>query len=263
MGILDSLGSFNPINWIADIGSSFIQDQLQDSNAKDQFNRQDYFTQDAWNKSKEGYQSRYQWTMDDMEKAGLNPIMAASSGFQVGAGPSQNTATAMQAAPVTVNPYSTSAKNQAETSKITEETKKVGVDADKAVAETHEAYSRILKNREETKVATQQERVLVQTMFNMEQDFLLKVKSFQKMDAEIGHMIADTNLKKEQQTKINYEKNVLVQQAREIKAQADHLAKIADVYNGPGGSVLAYIESIMKALNIGIGVGAYGRIGGK
>lgn len=32
------------------------------------------------------YQRRYQWTMQDLKAAGLNPILAASSGFHVGSG---------------------------------------------------------------------------------------------------------------------------------------------------------------------------------
>ena len=37
----------------------------------------------AWLREKEAYQNRYRWTMDDMRKAGLNPILAASGGFNV------------------------------------------------------------------------------------------------------------------------------------------------------------------------------------
>jgi len=34
--------------------------------------------------SKESYQNRYQWTMDDMEKAGMNPIFAYQNGVGTG-----------------------------------------------------------------------------------------------------------------------------------------------------------------------------------
>lgn len=36
--------------------------------------------------NKQNYQHRFQWMMDDMRRAGLNPILAASGGFSPGAG---------------------------------------------------------------------------------------------------------------------------------------------------------------------------------
>lgn len=51
----------------------------------------------AFDRSKNLYASRYQITMKDMRKAGLNPILAASGGFNVGSGITAPVASAGQA----------------------------------------------------------------------------------------------------------------------------------------------------------------------
>lgn len=40
----------------------------------------------AYQRSVQSYRRRYQWAVEDMKRAGLNPILAASGGFQVGSG---------------------------------------------------------------------------------------------------------------------------------------------------------------------------------
>lgn len=60
---------------IAAVAGSAMGGMMGRSNAKQQ--------QDAQNKA---YQQRYQWTMNDLEKAGLNPMLAMNQGAVSGAG---------------------------------------------------------------------------------------------------------------------------------------------------------------------------------
>lgn len=66
--MLGSLGSA-AIGAVGDIGGAFLQNEFNKGRMKDQF---------AYNR--EMYQNRYQWMMEDLRKAGLNPYLVPGLG---------------------------------------------------------------------------------------------------------------------------------------------------------------------------------------
>jgi len=272
MGILSSIGNaignfvsgFNPLSWIGDMGSALLQDQLQDSNAKDAYNRSIAASGMEFDRNVYAYQNRYNWTMQDMEKAGLNPILAASTGYQVGSGPVSGSAQSFMSGGAQIKPFSDSMVNTAsaykqgrEGDRVAAEIQELTARADKQKEEAKVAMEDVLKKRSEKGVNVAKERVLVQTMFNLEQEFLYKVQMFTRLQAEISNITADTNQKKALTEKIADERRLLRNQSKQIEYYLSELKRISDAYEGPAGGILGYVNAISKALNLHIGFGGY------
>lgn len=265
MGLLDSLAT-GVIGAVTDLPGTLISTGLNAFNAFTANERSKENAQEAFNRSQEAYGSRYQTTVNDMRKAGINPIMAATGGFNVSGQPSMQAPTAPMANSPTMGTSASSAREVAQTAKTQEETRKTIAETDKVIAETEKTLSEnklvlenILKTREETKVATQTERNLVTQMFNLEMDFTRKGREIKKLDEEImliGEQSRQTAASAKQlealTSKVADEKNLLKQQAREISYIADKLKRTADVYNGPLGGIVGGINTMTDALNLGI-----------
>lgn len=65
--------------------------------ATTQFSREEKSAMDSYKRSIDAYKNRYQMTVNDMAKAGLNPILASSGGFNVGSGVQSTPARAQMA----------------------------------------------------------------------------------------------------------------------------------------------------------------------
>lgn len=66
------------MSWLSDVGSS-IAGSIFGSAVQGRYNSAAAAQQNAWNV--ENYKHRYQWAMEDMRNAGLNPILAATNGI--------------------------------------------------------------------------------------------------------------------------------------------------------------------------------------
>ncbi len=178
----------------------------------------------AYERSREGYKRRYQDTMEDMKLAGLNPILAASSGgFNVGTAPQMQPAKAFQAPPVN---FGSSAKDVTSSVKQTEESKLT-------IQKTAEA-------RAKKGLIKQQEENALKEYFNLQQQF-------NKITAEAKHTLAKRDLAVE-------EKKRVILAAQQLKANLVKLKQLAKVYKGPTGHVMTYVQEILKSLNLGIAV---------
>lgn len=148
----------------------------------------------AWAQSKEGattqferakdmYKNRYQWTMKDMKKAGLNPMLAAKGGPMVGSPPTVSSAKGFMAHPslgktaTAVRDIKDSAKSvqaafkmRAEMGLITTQERKVAAELDKVSAEVMKAQAEISRIRaatDLTETQRQKEKELIrQTRYN-------------------------------------------------------------------------------------------------
>jgi hypothetical protein len=142
---------------LTDYGSSALSNTLARSNANAAFNQSQSATALAFERNKYLYQNRYQWAVEDMKKAGLNPILAASGGFSVGSSPSVQSAQAFQANNSNLL-ASQSAKNFAETDKIENEAFKISEEADKIHAEIQKLMREQVKVDEETEKLIQESK---------------------------------------------------------------------------------------------------------
>ena len=66
------------MSWLSDVGGS-IAGSIFGSAIQGHYNSAAAAQQNAWNV--ENYKHRYQWAMEDMRNAGLNPILAATNGI--------------------------------------------------------------------------------------------------------------------------------------------------------------------------------------
>lgn len=66
------------MSWLSDVAGS-IAGSLFGSSVQDHYNSAAAEQQNEWNV--ENYKHRYQWAMEDMRNAGLNPILAATNGI--------------------------------------------------------------------------------------------------------------------------------------------------------------------------------------
>lgn len=270
MGFFDSIVDFGKDvlggigGAITDLPGALLGRGMDMFSAKQAFDQSKEGSEYAFNRTAQEYAKRYQTTAKDLRQAGLNPILAATGGFSVGNAPVMAPPQSFNAPGHYMGGSSQSAKNVAETSQSEAQTKKAYAEVEQALSQAaknrqdiEESLSRILKNREETKVATQTERNLGIAMFNLEKDFEIKAKEVYKIEQEIQLLTrqttqtsAQTDQTRALTAKVADERRLLVQQAREIKSIADKLGKVADVYNGPAGSLLGGVNAITDALNL-------------
>lgn len=237
---------------LADLGMSFLGNQLigRPNSAY------------AHQQSLDAYGRRYQMTTADMRAAGLNPILAASSGFGVGQSP-QMMAPQLQQYNIgsTAESFERADQLRKEKVKTVAETKKTINEAKLIRNKAREVVFNIKKLRSEKNLIDQNEENAVREMFNLEQDFFKKANEISKLQFEILEIEKRTAL---QDTEINFiqankekikaeTKNLATVQEK-IKAEIAKLKKIAEVYDRPGGLILAYIQEIMKSLGMVIGV---------
>lgn len=245
----------------------------------------------AWNREKTLYGERYQTTMDDMRKAGLNPILAASSGFNVGTGASSHAPSiSMAQAPMSsvgsgsgytpdypqagssalkfaqaktegerqINLSSGTNKNLADAVRSLEEISLVRARVGHTTAQEQEALKRIKKIEVEIpQIVRRTEEI------NEHIDLLNSQKHLTEKQSEVQDTLRKKYAIEEEKTK---------QMVKEIMYSLEQLENIANVYKGPGGQILTYVKEITKSLGfaipaagyaLGKGVGAFKKFGGK
>ncbi len=85
---------------LVDVGMSWLGNEIiAKPNAERAYKDSKEASALSFERSYGAYKSRYQDTMKDMKAAGLNPILAASSGFKPSSAPQAATAQAFQAQP--------------------------------------------------------------------------------------------------------------------------------------------------------------------
>lgn len=254
------------------LGSDYLRNQMINlPNAASAYTQSKQGAEEAFRRQLDLYKTRYRYTMNDMEKAGLNPILAVSSGFNVGSGLSSPAASGFMASPPQTD--LSSARNLADTSKKYEEVEEVRNKVKNLISQREvndqnikESLSRIRKNRAETRKITQEEKNLVKELLNIEKEFYVKAKKIDVMTEEIRFINENTmnltenrklTIQRVGEVKANIEK--LRQDAILLKATGARLKKIAKVYDGPIGNILGYADSILKVFGIPIvGLGALG-----
>ncbi len=106
------------------IGTDYLANKyIGQPNAERAFAQEQASTAKQYERTKEMFQNRYKWTMEDMKRSGLNPILAVSSGFNVSGGPSVSKSSGFQA----TSPYGAGGSSALSLKKSDTETSKKAV----------------------------------------------------------------------------------------------------------------------------------------
>lgn len=225
------------------------------------------------------YKQRYQLTTEDMRKAGLNPILAATGGFSVGNAPQVQThAPDMSAFANSASAMANSAKAFGEASMIDEETEKVKAETEKLKNDADLSLTEALYKRGLTDLAKEQEKKvgfdIQETMSRTaktvaETDYIGAQKSFTEQKtsesrANERKLVTDiqVNIGKVQEIQQNIlllkEKGELTRAetaqvaatTNNLRAQLNKLEAISDVYKDSVGKYIAYIKEVQEAARI-------------
>lgn len=259
MGFFDSIGGF-----VKDIGGSLLKGvvggfgdlpSLAASSALSMFGADRASDQakenaeEAFNRSQKAYGERYQTTISDMRKAGLNPILASSGGFSVGNAPTMAAAPAYQMHSPTIIPASQSAKNVQETSESESREKLNFQKINESVAQVDKVFN------ETELIRTQHGKVWQET---------------KNLVAELEKIYADTQLAQQRTIQSIAEVHLLREQRKEtiamtnqINANLSKLNQISEIYKGPLGPALATIHEVTNAIGAAILGGAAGALTGR
>lgn len=206
-------------NILGNVGGQVIGNALvTQPNANTAFGQSQYATAQAYERSKEAasaawdrsygaYKTRYQDTMNDMRLAGLNPILAASGGFNVGSSPnapaaSVSTAQAFKADQPTYN-YSQSALDLSQKDKTEMETKKTEVEVRKVYADVLQTIANTIYTTAQSKLAGQNLQNAIQQHAKIVQDIKLgklsleqrnmRMKVLRRLEKEMGASVKILN----------------------------------------------------------------------
>lgn len=246
------------------LGDAVIGDFFGDSNAKDQFERNQQLMQQQMAINKEMYQNRYTWTVDDMRRAGLNPILAASGGFSVGSGPQVSLPSQAMASMPSVPSISTSAKDLTENLFLESQTEKTKAERLKIVEDTIKIQNEAAlvieqaeKTRREQNLVSAQESKTLEEVFKTMKEVGFLTTSIMKNYVEMDNLKSRTDLFQEETLNLSAERANIQKQGvlldnkiQELAFQLSELGKVSDVYKGPAGSAIVHIRESIKALGI-------------
>lgn len=268
------------------IGGMLFQDWLADENAEDQYHRSLGAMREQSDINREMYKNRYLWTKEDMYRAGLNPILAASGGFSVGSGPSVGLPSPSMASLASAQPFSTSVKEftEADLNRKKSETEK---ERKKEMAEqvkltgnkAKEALANTIKLQAEKGLITDNQRKVGQEILNLNKKLEETQANINLMNNQIDELNTRSGLQKlqgsqakaiteftEDNKRYINEQRRLVEQQRQVaeltiermyKGLAE-LTREAQVYDGPAGLWLKYLQIFIGALGIAPIAGAMG-----
>lgn len=238
------------IGGAVDLGANWLTNEfLGKPNAEDAFKNNLFASAQAFDRSYDAYKRRYQDTMADMRAAGLNPILAASSGgFNVSGQPTM----AKAESPMATLPNTSSAQSfmnmqQAITEQSTRKEK---------LEKAANLYQDTLKKIEETALAsakTEQEitrtRVVLNQIELMSKSIWTEIAKFQKTVQE-GYESA------ERQKQIQAQTSLIRKEISKLKNQLYELEKGGQIYKGQAGLLLKSIKEAFDAINMHFVIGA-------
>lgn len=238
--IIHSLLGFRCCFWGAVVGAlgslagTLLGDALGDDNAAK-----------AAGEQEDLYARRYRLTVNDMKKAGLNPILAGSQGFNPGTVPS-----IQQAYMPPTFDASSSAKSFVEAQESEEkaklaraQTKKATEDALLAQQKAKESLQNTVKMRAETSAISANERKTVQEILNL-------IESQKHIISQIQNVENQTDNLQEQRKLIKANTKQIEVSLKKLRFSISQLRKVSEVYEGPIGGVLTYVREIMNALGL-------------
>lgn len=274
----------NNTNWAESKAAAAQAQQFSMASAKQQQQAAQAMADISWKRQIDLYKKRYQITVRDMKAAGLNPILAAGGGFNVGSGltapvPSAGQASAYQARgsagqagsgnaprqqtfmhPLIGGDISNSAANfartmqqlsqvektQSEIAKIGEETKFVTQQV------THEMLRQI-ETRARTEKITKEEQEIVHRTNNLVEQFNKIGMEIQVLDADLQLKNASSAEKRARMREIDAKVGQLRAITKQINMEQKKVKTRTDVYETQYGKILGYLRAFTEAINLNVG----------
>lgn len=262
LGALASMG--------LDYGMSYLGNSLLAGNANDNSAKA---AAAAYANNLKAYQRRYQDTVVDMRAAGLNPILAASGGFNVSGAPTMPMAQSFMGTMSGVHPLSSSAKDYADTDQATTAARKNEAETERTFQEIKnkkqeviESIQRTAESRAREGKTTQEEMLVGKQIINTIEDTIQKIEQARLLRAEVLKTLSQSDLNDQEKLRAREDVNRIraltasINQSRNMmEAEYSRLKKMSSQYNIPvWGSILAGINNI---LNFGGGAPASAAIG--
>ena len=260
MGLFDFVKDIGKsvVGGAIDLGTSWVSNELIGKpNQKEAYRLADKNSAKAFARSMEGYRQRIPYTVAGLRDAGLNPILAASGGFNAG-----NSATSQVGVPAIPTRYDHSAtaaaRNQATAEKALAESQRVPHEIDQIRQNIKQSMQKVVNMRSEQRLIQANERESINRAFKLEQEFTMIGKQMDKMISEVNLLRQKTNREQQEtqrlillQHQIKQETNLLRKKAKALHHQMSRLRKIDKVYQGPMGQTIAYINAISGQLGLG------------
>jgi len=210
---------------------------------------------EQWAQAERMYKNRYKWTMEDMKRSGLNPILAVSSGMGVGNTPQLTSAKGFQPH----SPYGSgaaSAKGFAQSYEAEEGASLKRAQASETIQKTKQAFEQTRKIMAETRVTSQTEKNLRQEWFNIDKQYDVLTKQIEHTQKSIYQLETRGDLNQAERRKVEAEKQQikintqrLKQEVLKAKAVLSKLQTISDVYKTPYfGQALSGISETLKTI---------------
>lgn len=247
------------------LGNSFLAGQANDNSAK--------AAAAAYANNLKAFQRRYQDTVTDMRAAGLNPILAATGGFNVSGAPTMPMAQSFMGSMSGVHPISSTAKDYAEAEQATTGSKKNEVEIERTYQEiknkqqdVKESIQRIAESRAREGKTTQEEMLIGRQIINVMEDTIVKIEQARSLRADVIKSLSQADLN--DQEKFRSREDVkrisalvasINQGKKMMEAEYSRLKKMSSQYDIPViGHILAGINNL---LNFGGGAPASAAIG--
>jgi len=213
------------------------------------------------------YRNRYQWMAEDLERAGLNPILAISSGLSTGGSPSVGLPSISQAYPPTGLDFASTAlslskaKEAEKSAALKEAQRKTELNNAKLVLNNSLlAIANTLKARQEAKTAKAKEAEIIQKIENLKQEYLNTVEKIlkTKYEAELISRKAfktsvETSKIAQMEMLINRQCTVEELKRKQLTYLLSELKRVSEVYEGKAGKPIAYLKQISSLLRIVVG----------
>ncbi len=194
--------------------STLIQNRLNQANSAR-----------AFSSSMGAYKTRYQNTTADMRAAGLNPVLAASGGFNVG-----NAPTRPMIPGVDMSSGASSAKNF-------RETEQMDTIRTKIIADTFETMERTeTQKRMQNKIS---EETLI-----LRKELRKRILEITKVATETEKIVHDIALQKRQWVKVNA-------QIRIIESQINKYENLGFIYGTEPGLLLNIMQELRRVISLG------------
>jgi len=249
MGFFDALGDLLP-GGLIDFGGKWLSNEfIGKPNAKTAWERSMEGSALAFQRSYDAYKRRYQDTTEDMRLAGLNPILAATSGFNVGSSPQMSAPQAFQPHQPLTSPV-TAGKEFAEIGEIQEAERKHRMEIRKSRAEANKAIEQAYKILEEKKLVTAQMRNIRKQIILNDKRIWTELANFYKVTGEAYVAFSKEGLNEAMKTRVWKEIEKIEAEVRAQVLKLKELERSNEVFSGPVGLKIKYLQELQKGIRI-------------